>query len=322
MPARQGHGRAARREAGRRLRAAVRLAEGLAPRIELVDRWLAEVGPQGPLRLRAVQQGRQGRYLQARNELASANLRLVVSIARRYRGRGLPFADLIQEGNGGLLRAVAKYDHRLGIKFATYATWWVRQAVARALSDHGRTVRVPCHHAGTLAAVERVRGELAVRHGREPTEEEVAAALGVAAGELRTLRAAARPPLSLDEAFDGDEEEPRRVHLLGDAGATAPGEGADRRLLKRRIAEVLRGLPPRDREVIELRFGLRDGRPRTLEEVARVFGVTRERVRQLEQRGLARLRVPVRRDRLADFAEAEDFRVTRARGPGTPTVSG
>jgi RNA polymerase primary sigma factor len=162
--------------------------------------------------------------------------------------------------------------------------------------------------------------QLAVRHGREPAEEEVAAALGIAAGELRALRAAARPPLSLDEAFHGDEEEPPRRHLLGDAGASAPGEGADRRLLKQRIAEVLQGLTPRDRGVIELRFGLRDGQPRTLEEVARVFGVTR--VRQLEQRGLARLREPGRRNRLADFAGAEDFRVTRARGPGTPTVSG
>jgi RNA polymerase primary sigma factor len=269
-----------------------------------------------------VQQGRRGRYLQARNELASANLRLVVSIAKRYRGRGLPLADLIQEGNAGLLRAVAKYDHRLGVKFATYATYWARQAVARALADHGRTVRVPCHHAATLAAVERVRGELAVRHGRAPAEGEVAAALGVAAGELRALRAAARPALSLDEAFRGDEEEPPHAHLLGDAGATAPGEEAERRLLKRRIAEVLQELPARDREVIELRFGLRDGRPRTLEEVARVIGVTRERVRQVEQRGLDRLRVPGRRKRLADFAEAEDFPVTRARGHGTPTVSG
>jgi RNA polymerase primary sigma factor len=320
--ARQRHGRAARREDGRRLRQAVRLAEELAPRIELVDEWLAEVGPQQPAGLRAVQQGRRGRYLQARNELASANLRLVVSIAKRYRGRGLPLADLIQEGNGGLLRAVARYDHRLGVKFATYATYWARQAITRALADHGRTVRVPCHHAATLAALERVRGELAVRHGREPAEEEVAAALGVAAGELRGLRAAARQPLSLDEAFRGDEEEPPHVHLLGDAGAVAPGEEADRHLLKRRIAEVLQELPTRDRRVLELRFGLRDGRPRTLEEVARVFGVTRERVRQLERRGLARLRVPGRRKRLADFAEAEDFRVTRARGPGTPTVSG
>jgi RNA polymerase primary sigma factor len=321
-PAPQQHGRAARREDCRRLRAAVRLAEELAPRIELVDQWLTEVGPQGPPRLRAVQQGRQGRYLRARNELASANLRLVVSIAKRYRGRGLPLADLIQEGNGGLLRAVARYDHRLGFKFSTYATCWVRQTITRALADLSRTVRVPCHQAATLAAVERVRGELAVRHGREPAEEEVAAALGVAAGELRALRAAGRPPLSLDEAFHGDQEGPPRMQLPGDAGAVAPGAEADRHLLKRRIAEVLQGLAPRDREVIELRFGLRDGRPRTLEEVARVFGLTRERVRQLERRGLARLREPGRRNRLADFAEADDLRVTRARGPGTPTVSG
>jgi RNA polymerase primary sigma factor len=304
--AQRRHSRAARRESWRLLREAVRLAEELSPRIELVDQWLAEVGPGEPARLVAVQQRRQARYLQARKELASANLRLVVSIAKRYRGRGLPFADLIQEGNSGLMRAVDKYDHRLGFKFSTYATWWVRQAITRALADHGRTVRVPCHHAATLAAVERVRGELVVQHGREPAEEEVAAALGIGTGELRTLRAVGRPPLSLDEAFKGDEEEHPRMNVLGDAGMIAPGEEADQHLLKERIGEVLKGLTPRDREVIELRFGLRDGQPRTLEEVARVLGVTRERVRQLELRGLARLREPGRRNRLADFAGGED----------------
>jgi RNA polymerase primary sigma factor len=304
--AQQRQGQSAPREDWRRLRKAVRLAEELAPRSELVDEWLAAVSAEQPARLRAVQKGRQGRYLQARKELASANLRLVVSIARRYRGRGLPFADLIQEGNSGLLRAVDKYDPRLGFKFSTYATWWVRQAITRALADHGRTVRVPYHHATTLAAVERVRGELVVQHGREPAEEEVAAALGIAAGQLRTLRAVSRPPLSLDEAFNGDEGEHPRVQVLGDANPLAPDEEADRHLLRQRIGEVLRGLMPRDREAIELRFGLRDGQPRTLEEVSRVLGVTRERVRQLEQRGLARLREPGRRNRLADFAGVED----------------
>jgi RNA polymerase primary sigma factor len=304
--AQQRQDRSARREDWRRLRKAVRLAEELAPRIELVDEWLAGVSAEEPARLRAVQRRRQGRYLQARKELASANLRLVVSIAKRYRSRGLPFADLIQEGNSGLMRAVDKYDHRLGFKFGTYATWWIRQGITRALADHSRTVRVPCHHAATLAAVERVRGELVVQHGREPADEEVAAALGIIAGQLRTLRAAGRPPLSLDEAFNDDEGEHPRMQALGDATLIDPGEEVDQHLLKQRIEEVLRGLRPRDREAIELRFGLRDGQPRTLEEVSRVLGVTRERVRQLVQRGLARLREPDRRNRLTDFAGAED----------------
>src|SRR5262249_55376450 len=157
---------------------------------------------------------------------------LVVSIAKRYRGRGLPFADLIQEGNSGLMRAVDKYDHRLGFKFGTYASWWVRQAITRALADHSRTVRVPYHCAATLVAVERVRGELVARHGREPAEEEVAAALGIAAVQLRALRTVGRPPLSLDEAFNGDAGEHPRRQVLGDANPIAPGAAADRRLLK------------------------------------------------------------------------------------------
>jgi RNA polymerase primary sigma factor len=198
------------------------------------------------------------------------------------------------------MRAVDKYDHRLGYKFGTYATWWIRQGVTRALADHARTIRVPCHHVPLLAAIDRVRGELQLRHGREPSEDEVAAALRIKPEELRTFTAVGRPPLSLDEAFAGDKEH-AWVQVLGDSGAPGPGEGADQALLRERVDEVLRALAPRDREVIELRFGLKDGRARTLDEVARALGVTRERVRQIEARGLERLQQ--RRERLVAFNE-------------------
>jgi RNA polymerase primary sigma factor len=300
----QQQGRSARREDWRRLRKAVRLAEELAPRIELVGEWLAAVSAEEPARLRAVQKRRQGRYLRARKELASANLRLVVSIAKRYRGRGLPFADLIQEGNSGLMRAVDKYDHRLGFKFGTYAAWWIRQAISRALADHGRTVRVPCHQVAVLRSLDRVKGELTIRFGREPSVAEIAQALPISPQEARVLLSVRNQPVSIHEPVGGDEQ--TLEDFMATQPTAGPDEKADQHLLKRRIEEVLRGLMPRDREVIELRFGLRDGQPRSLEEVGRVLGVTRERVRQLEQRGLARLREPGRRNRLADFAGAED----------------
>ncbi len=247
---------------------------------------------------------RRRAYQQARRELAEGNLRLVVSIAKRYRGRGLPFSDLIQEGNRGLMRAVDKYEHRLGFKFGTYATWWIRQGITRALADHARTVRVPCHQVGTLAAIERVRGELAVQNGREPSVEEIAAALGVSAEETQSLRVVSRHPISLHEPLGGDGERALE-DFLDDPGASNPGKEVDQHLLRERIGEVLRSLTPREREVIELRFGLRDGHPRTLEEVARAYGITRERIRQIEARGLLKLRQPIRRERLADFAEVD-----------------
>jgi RNA polymerase primary sigma factor len=243
-------------------------------------------------------------YQQARRELAEGNLRLVVAIAKRYRGRGLAFADLIQEGNRGLMRAVDKYEHRLGFKFGTYATWWIRQGITRALADHARTVRVPCHQVGTLAAMERIRGELAIEHGREPTVEEIAASLGVTAEETRSLRVVARHPVSLHEPLGGDGER-SLGDFLDDPTAANPGQKVDQNLLRERISEVLRSLTPREREVIELRFGLRDGQPRTLDEVAKCYGITRERIRQIEARGLIKLRQPVRSQRLAGFAEAE-----------------
>jgi RNA polymerase primary sigma factor len=302
--AQQRPGRSARREDWRRLRQAVRLAEELAPRIELVGQWLTTGSAEEPARLRAVQAGRQGRYLRARKELAAANLRLVVSIAKRYRGRGLAFADLIQEGNSGLMRAVDRYDHRLGFKFGTYATWWIRQAITRALADHGRTVRVPCHQVAVLRSLERVKGELTIRLGREPSVAEIAQGLGIAPQEARVLLTARLQPVSIHEPVGDDG--PTLEDFMPTRPTAGPGEEADRHLLKRRIEEVLRGLLPRDREAIELRFGLRDGQPRTLAEVSRVLGVSRERVRQLEQRGLTRLREPGRRNRLAAFADAQD----------------
>jgi RNA polymerase primary sigma factor len=201
------------------------------------------------------------------------------------------------------MRAVDKFDHGLGFKFGTYATWWIRQGITRALADHGRTVRIPSHQVSLLGAIERVRGELTARYGREPTLEETAAALGVAVEDVRVLRAAGRQPVSLDEPVgDGHEEDPLQK-LLGDTASVNPGDDVDRHLLKERVDEVLRSLAQRDREVLELRYGLRDGRTRTLDEVAAVFGVTRERVRQLEARALLKLRQPGRSERLAAFAE-------------------
>jgi RNA polymerase primary sigma factor len=241
-------------------------------------------------------------YQQARRELAEGNLRLVVSIAKRYRGRGLSFGDLIQEGNRGLMRAVDKYEHQLGFKFGTYATWWIRQGITRALADHGRTVRVPCHQVSMLAAIERVRGELSVQFGREPLVEEIAASLGLTPEDTRSLRLVARHPLSLHEPL-GDDGERSLEDFLGDQETTNPSQTVDRHLLRERIAEVLRSLTPREREVIELRFGLRDGQPRTLDEVARCYGITRERIRQIEARGLLKLRQPMRSQRLEGFNE-------------------
>jgi RNA polymerase primary sigma factor len=309
---------AARREEWSRLRQAAALVEELSPRTELVDGWAEELcrlaarGGESPDRvaatagelagLTAVLRRRRAAYLRARSRLAEANLRLVVSVAKRYRGRGLSFADLIQEGNGGLLRAVDKYDPGVGVKFGTYATWWVRQGVTRALADTSRTVRTPSHLSKVLRAAERVRGELAARLGREPAEAEVARALGVSPEGLRALTGAGRQAVSLDGSI-GEDGEDALAGLLASDEAEGPGEAADRELLRERIDQVLCSLDARDREVLELRFGLRDGRSRTLDEVAEVFGITRERVRQIESRGLGKLRQPERRDRLAGFTE-------------------
>jgi RNA polymerase primary sigma factor len=243
-------------------------------------------------------------YQKVRRQLAEANLRLVVSIAKNYRNRGLPFADLIQEGNRGLMRAVDKYEHRLEFKFGTYATWWIRQGVQRALADHARTVRVPCHQIGMMAKLEKKRVELAASLGRDPTQEEIADALGVPVEETKSLRGVGRQPISLHEPIGGDGERALEDFLSG-AEPPNPGANVDQRLLRDRIQEVLRSLAPREREVIELRFGLKDGTPRTLDEVAKQYGITRERIRQIEARGLLKLRQPNRRDRLEEFSDTD-----------------
>jgi RNA polymerase primary sigma factor len=338
----------ARRRLYRGLCKARKLAEELAPRVDLLDLLCEELGrkldklhllqqeseaggnspsdrdrrgraakqlrelmlevrcrPEDLAGLVRVQQERRRKYQKARRELSEGNLRLVVSIAKRYRSRGLPFSDLIQEGNRGLMRAVDKYEWRLDFKFGTYATWWIRQGITRALADHARTIRVPCHQVGTLAAVERVRGELSVAQGREPTVEEIAAVLGVTAEETQSLRVVARHPVSLHEPLGGDGERALE-DFLDDPSAQNPGKAVDQHLLRERIAEVLRSLTPREREVIELRFGLKDGQPRTLEEVARTYGITRERIRQIEARGLLKLRQPLRSQRLQEFADENE----------------
>ena len=246
---------------------------------------------------------RRNKYLQARKDLAEGNLRLVVSIAKRYRTRGLPFSDLIQEGNRGLMRAVDKFEHRLGYKFGTYATWWIRQGITRAIADHGRTIRVPCHQVGMMAAVERVRGELVLETGREPSVEQIAKKVGVSPEEAKSLRLVAKHPVSIHDAMGGDGERTLE-DFLDDPRTHNPVESVDQNLLKDRIQEVLKSLSPREREIIEMRFGLLDGQPKTLEEVARNFGITRERIRQIEARGLVKLRQPMRSQRLREFRDS------------------
>ncbi len=252
------------------------------------------------LALAKVVRARQNAFQQARSELAEANLRLVVAIAKRYRGRGLAFADLIQEGNRGLMRAVDKFEHRLGFKFGTYATWWIRQGIQRALADHARTVRVPvspgrpagCHRpcSGRVARRNRARAD---GRGNRPR-------VGDRRGGNSGLAAVSRHPVSIHEPL-GDDADRSLGEFLNDNAAVNPGMDADYHLLKERIAEVLRSLAPREREVIELRFGLKDGQPRTLDEVAKCYGITRERIRQIEARSLVKLRQPLRSQRLAGF---------------------
>jgi RNA polymerase primary sigma factor len=238
-------------------------------------------------------------YQRARQELARANLRLVISVAKQYQGRDLPLADLIQEGNSSLMRAVDKFDYRLGWRFATYATWWIRQGVSRAILDSSRTVRIPCHLAGRIREVERGQMDLLVEHQRNPTVQEIAEKMEISPTEVQSLLLTSRPLLSLDGSV-GDEDD-SFLRLLVDRKAAEPGEEVDRLLLKDRISQLLRSLPPRDREVIEMRFGLSGSDPRSLDEIAQRYGVTRERIRQIEMRVLRKLRGPRYRKLLAGF---------------------